>query len=196
MNKSIGVLLSVVIGVILIAAIVFFITQNSGSIQVEIKATPGTKVFAKLPGGEEQFLNSVPGVDDEKINVNVPIEADVILRYGNKEEIIAYEEWQEEKSISVNFNQPISIMINAQQPETYVFIMLPDGDEFIEPRTEDFIVPPEPDEQNTNLIPIRGGGLKIPIGTKIKLVYQDKERIFAYEEYKKKMRISHNFSNP
>ncbi len=194
MNKSIGVLLSVVIGVILIAAIVFFITQNSGSNRVEIKATPGTKVFAKLPGGEEQFLNSVSTLADGKIKVDVPIDADLILRYNNEEEIFTYEIWKEEKSIAHDFNAFVSVQINAI-PWAEVLIKLPENDDYMSPRIQDFIIPPEPNEQNTNVTPIRGG-LKVPIGTTIKLVYQGKEKVFSYEEWQKDARISHNFSNP
>ncbi|MDE0087759.1 MAG: hypothetical protein OXU23_18700 [Candidatus Poribacteria bacterium] len=194
MNKSIGVLLSVVIGGILIAAIVFFIIQNSGSNRVEIKATPGTKVFAKLPGGEEQFLNSVLTNANGKIKVDVPIGADLILRYNNEEEVFTNEIWKEKKSISYDFNAFVSVQINAV-PWAEVLIKLPENDDFITPRTQDFIIPPEPNEQNTNVTPIRGG-LKVPIGATIKLVYQDKEKVFSYEEWKKESRISHNFSNP
>ena len=198
MPKSIGVILILV--VIVIGVFALFWSKNSGppSELVEIKTNPGAKIFAKLPGGEEKFLNSVSKSDvDElsQIKVDVPINADVVLRYDNNEEIIAYEEWHENKLISVNFNQPIAIMINAR-PEAYVFIMLPDGEGFIEPRIEDFIVPPEPIEQNTNLTPIRGGGLKVLIGTTIKLVYQSQEKIFTYEEWKRDEQISYNFSNP
>lgn len=194
MNKSIGVLLSVVIGVILIAAIVFFITRDSGSNRVEIKATPGTKVFAKLPGGEEQFLNSVSTLADGKIKVDVPNDADLILRYNNEEEVFAYEIWKEEKSIAHDFNAFVSVQINAI-PWAEVLIKLPENDDYMSPRIQDFIIPPEPNEQNTNVTPIRGG-LKVPIGTTIKLVYQGKEKVFSYEEWQKDARISHNFSNP
>ena len=194
MTKSLNVLLAVVVGVILIAAIVFFKTRDSGSNRVEIKATPGTKVFAKLPGGEEQFLNSVSILADGKIKVDVPTDADLILRYNNEEEIFAYEIWKEEKSIAHDFNAFVSVQINAI-PWAEVFIKLPENDNYMSPRTQDFIIPPEPNEQNTNITPIRGG-LKVSFGTTIKLVYQGKEKVFSYEEWKKDARISHKFSNP
>ena len=107
--------------------------------QVEIETNPETEIFAKLLGGEEQFLNSTSEFDDGKIKVDVPIHADVILRYNNKEEIFAYETWKEEKFILHGF--PVPIQINAD-PWAYVFIMLPDGDNFIEPRRQDFIKNP------------------------------------------------------
>lgn len=194
MTKSVSVPLAIVIGVILIATIVFFKTRDSGSNRVEIKATPGTKVFAKLPGGEEQFLNSVSILADGKIKVDVPTDADLILRYNNEEEIFAYEIWKEEKSIAHDFNAFVSVQINAI-PWAEVFIKLPENDNYMSPRTQDFIIPPEPNEQNTNITPIRGG-LKVSFGTTIKLVYQGKEKVFSYEEWKKDARISHKFSNP
>lgn len=160
---------------------------------VKIETNPGTKIFAKLPGGEEQFLNSISEFDDGKIKVDVPIDADVILRYNNKEEIFAYEIWKEEKFIPHDF--PVPIQINVH-PWAYVLIKLPDGDNFIEPRRQDFIITPEPGEQKTNVTPIRGGGLEVPIGTVIKLVCDDREKVFSYETWKGKSQISHDFSNP
>ena len=209
MNKFSSVLIPIVIGVVVVvvAVVILVIVLNNGDDQngddplfkgVEVITNPGTKVFAKLPEGAEQFLNSAPKLSDGKfsqITVDVPVDADIILRYENKEEVIAYEEWKEERAISVDFNVLISIKINAQ-PEAYVFIKLPDGDDFIEPRTQDFIIPPEPGEPETNLTPIRGGGLKIPIGTMIKLKYRDEEKSFPYEIWKEDSRISHNFLNP
>ena len=198
MSKSIPVIL---ILVIVVGIFVLFRTKSgrTPSELVEIETNPGAEIFAKLPGGEEKFLNSVSKSDNDElsqIKVDVPINADVVLRYDNNEKIIAYEEWQAEKTISVNFNVfiSVSVAINAK-PEAYVFIKLPNGGDFIEPRIEHFIVPPEPGEQNTNITPIRGG-LKVPIGTTIKLVYQGRERFFSYEEWKKEARVWHDFSNP
>ena len=193
MTKSLNVLLAVVVGVILIAAIVFFKTRDSGSIQVEVTARTGTKVFAKLPGGEEQFLNTVSTLEDDMISmikVDVPIGAEIISRYNNQEDFFPYEIWKGKKAISVR----LSIQIGAE-PWAYVFIKLPDGDDFIKPRAQDFILPPGPDEENTNLIPIPSG-LKVPSGTAIKLVYEGKEKVFPYEIWKNETEISHNFLNP
>lgn len=199
MNKFLSVFLVVVV-VILIAIIIFRDggqPWSNSSNSVEITATPGTKIFAKLPEGIEQFLNSVPKFDNGKlsqIEVDVPINADVILRYNNEEEIITYAEWQVEKAISVDFNALISIQINAN-PWAYVFIKLPDDDNFIKPRRQDFKITPATNETNTNVTPIRGG-LQVPIGTTIKLVYEGREKVFSYETWKENSRISHNFSNP
>ena len=126
--------------------------------------------------------------------MDVPIDADLILRYNNEEEIFAYEIWKEEKSISHDFNAFVSVQINAI-PWAEVLIKLPENDDYMSPRIQDFIIPPEPNEQNTNVTPIRGG-MKVPIGTTIKLVYQGKEKVFSYEEWQKDARISHDFSNP
>ena len=191
MKKTIGVILILVV-VILITFVALW--NKDGGLVVEIQTNPGAKVFAKLPGGEEQFLNSVSTLADGKIKVDVPNEADLILRYNNEEEVFAYEMWKEEKSISHDFDAFVSVQINAI-PWAEVLIKLPENDDYMSPRIQDYIIPPEPNEQNTNVTPIRGG-MKVPIGTTIKLVYQGKEKVFSYEEWKKESRISHKFSNP
>ena len=89
--------------------------------------------------------------------------------------------------------QPVPVSINAI-PWARVFIKLSQGDDFIEPRVQDFTVSPEPNNKNANVTPIRGS-LKIPIGTTVKLVYQDKEKIFPYEAWKDGQTISHDFLN-
>lgn len=194
MKKSIGVILIFVVMISIVFILILTKKGRSPSELVEIQANPGTKVFAKLTGGEEQFLNSISKLNDDQIEVNVPVEADIILRYENYEKIITNKEWQENKVISIDFNELVSVQINAN-PWAYVFIKLPGSDDFMIPRLEDFIIPPEPNEQNTNVTPIRGG-LKVLIGTTFKLVYQDKEKVFSYEKWKKGKEISHDFSNP
>ena len=87
--------------------------------------------------------------------------------------------------------QPIPVSINAI-PWAKVFIKLPQGDDFIEPREQDFTIPPESNVNNSNVTPIRGG-LQVPAGTTIKLVYQDKEKIFSYEVWKDGKTVSHDF---
>ena len=195
--------------VVIVLLVALLILQHRDSVltfskskRVEITTTPGAKVFAKLPDGEEQFLNSIPESDDGKLNqitMNVPIDADIILRYDNNEEIIAYEKWQEDKSISHDFNDPkyddsVSIQINAV-PWAYVFIKLPGSDDFIKPRPQDFTIPPVPNEGDISHSTPIPGGLKVPIGTTIKLVYQGKEKVFPYRTWKEEMRISHIFSD-
>ena len=195
-SQVFGVILALVIMVVLIVLVIIK-GQNGEPQTVKIETNPGTKVFAKLPGGEEQFLDSVSRSSNyrlSQIQVDVPSDADLILRFNNEEEIIAFEEWREEKAISVRFNDFISVQINAK-PWALVYIKLPDSDDFIEPREQDFIEPPEPGETRTNFTPIRGG-LRVPIGTAIKLVYQEKEKVFPYQVWKTDARITHTFSNP
>lgn len=87
----------------------------------------------------------------------------------------------------------VPVSINAI-PWAKVSIKPPESNYFIEPRTQDFTIPPEPNARNANVTPIRGG-LKVPVGTTIKLVYQEKEKIFRYEAWKDGKTISHDFLN-
>lgn len=88
---------------------------------------------------------------------------------------------------------PVTVSINAI-PWAKVFIKLPESDGFIEPRAQDFTIQPGPTQKNSNVTPIRGG-LKVPIGTTIKLVYETKEKSFPYEVWKNKKTISYDFLN-
>lgn len=85
----------------------------------------------------------------------------------------------------------VSVSINAI-PWARVSIKPPESNFFIEPRPEHFTIPPEPNARNANVTPIRGG-LNVPVGTTIKLVYQEKEKIFSYETWKDGATISHDF---
>ena len=184
-TKVVSVILAVIV---VVAALLIFIPNG----KVEIQTTPGTKVFVKPPGGDEQFLNSVSTLGDGLITVKVPKNADIILRHDNNEEIFPYETWKVGKSISHVF--PISVQIEAD-PWAYVFIKLPGDDHFIEPRPKDYILLPGPNNKHPNLTPIRGG-LELPIGTAIKLVYKGIEEIFPYQKWKETGRVAHIFSNP
>ena len=88
---------------------------------------------------------------------------------------------------------PKSISINAI-PWARVFIKLPQGNNFMAPRPEHFTIRPEPNDPKSNVTPIRGA-LVLPEETEIKLVYQKKEKIFPYEEWKDSQSISHDFSS-
>ncbi len=77
----------------------------------------------------------------------------------------------------------VSVAVNAV-PWANVFIKRPVDDSFI--------VPPN---ITSNITPIRGG-LKVPIGTAIRLVYEGKQKTFGYESWKTTERISHNFLKP
>lgn len=87
---------------------------------------------------------------------------------------------------------PKNISINAI-PWARVFIKLPQGNNFMAPRPEHFTIRPEPNDPKSNVTPIRGA-LVLPEKTEIKLVYQKKEKIFPYEEWKDSRSISHDFS--
>ena len=87
--------------------------------------------------------------------------------------------------------ETVSVSINAI-PWARVFIKLPQGSDFIEPRVQDFTIAPEPNRKNANVTPIRGS-LKVPVGTAIKLVYRGKEKIFPYEAWKDGKTISYDF---
>ena len=97
---------------------------------------------------------------------------------------------QDEESLT-----PLSVTVSINAiPWARVFLRLPQSDDFIEPRTQDFTIPPEPNRKNSNVTPIRGE-LKVPIGTIIKLVYETQERSFPYEAWKDEKTISYDFLN-
>ena len=89
--------------------------------------------------------------------------------------------------------ETVSISINAI-PWARVFIKLPENDYFMEPRPQDFTIPPEPNQKEPNVTPIPGD-LKVPSGTAIKLMYRGKEKIFPYEVWRAGRTISHDFLN-
>ena len=88
---------------------------------------------------------------------------------------------------------PVAVSINAI-PWARVFIKLPQADDFIEPRAQDFTIPPDPNQKTSNITPIRGG-LKVPIDTTIRLVYEEKEKSFPYQAWKDEKTISYDFLN-
>ena len=87
-----------------------------------------------------------------------------------------------------------SVSINAV-PWAEVFIKLPRAYRYIKPQKKHFLIPPDSSKTNPNVTPIRGG-LSVPIGTTIKLVYQDTEQVFHYNTWKTDQRISHDFLKP
>ena len=97
---------------------------------------------------------------------------------------------QDEESLP---SLPVTVSINAI-PWARVFIKLPEGDNFIAPRAQDFTIQPQPNPKKSNITPIRGG-LKVPIGTTIRLVYEEKEKSFPYEAWKDEKTISYDFLN-
>ncbi len=87
----------------------------------------------------------------------------------------------------------VSVSINAI-PWARVFIKLPENDYFMEPRPQDFTIPPEPNQKEPNVTPIPGD-LKVPSGTAIKLMYRGNQKVFPYEVWKDGKTISHDFMN-
>ena len=109
-----------------------------------------------------------------------------IISWGGESSPIS----QEEESLP---SLPVTVSVNAI-PWARVFIKLPQSDDFIEPRAQDFTIPPDPNQEKSNVTPIRGG-LKVSIGTTIKLVYKEKEKVFSYVAWKNGQSISHDFLN-
>ena len=156
--------------------------------RVEITAPKGTQVFARLPDGSEQHLGDLI---ENSLTVDVRIDATIALRYKDGEKTFPPEKWRGIKLIE-NFDDTggrrhappvVTVSINAV-PWAEVFLKLPGTDRFI-----------EPPEKKSNVTPIRGG-LKVPVGTAIKLVYGDKEKAFGYEAWKTSKTISHDFMEP
>ena len=198
MTKLVWALLAVgiIIVVLLIFTVRFSKSPSSESQRVEITATPGTQVFIKLPEKKENFLSRVPAT------VDVPIAAIIILRYKDREQVFSRDQRKNGK-ISHNFDSRkpvtsvttvtpfVSVSINAV-PWAEVFIKPPGTDRFIKPNSQNFKITPEPNGKNTNVTPIRGG-MKVPTGTAIKLVYNGTEKIFPYEYWNARGSISHDF---
>ena len=86
----------------------------------------------------------------------------------------------------------VSVSINAV-PWAEVFIKLPHSNSYIKPQRAHYNIPPDPEEENPNVTPIRGG-LCVPIGTTIKLSCRGKDEIFPYDEWKETKTISHDCS--
>ena len=190
MTKTVAVFLGAgfVVLVIVIALLIKITIDNGPKMRVEITAPNGTRVFVRLPGESERLLgvlNEVPLV------LKVEVGASVILRYENKEKSFSPETWENGKIIwcpEPPAPEPIpprvvSVSINAV-PWAKVFIKLPGTDRFI-----------EPPGKKSNVTPIRGG-LKVPVGTTIRLVYGDAEKTIDYGAWKTSKSISHDFLNP
>ena len=189
MTKTVALLLgagfvAVVIGIVLLYKIIF---DGEGpdpepkTQHVEIAAPKGTQVFARLPHENEQNLGEAP------LSVDVRVDATIILRYKESEKTFPPEKWRGIKLIAdfgnTNGDPPspiVSAAINAV-PWAEVFIKLPG--------TDRFVIPPQIE---SNVTPIRGG-LKVPVGTEIKLVYRGLERAFPYASWKESKSISHDF---
>ena len=188
---------AVVIAIVLLTKI--FYPPEPETRAVEITAPTGTKVYAKLPDESKQHLGDLV---DNSLAVDVPIGASVILRHQKKEKTFPPDTWENGKIVwqpeptapKPTSPRVVSVFVNAV-PWAEVFIKLPGADHFIIPRREHFTIPPSPDGEKPNVTPIRGG-LKVPVGTTIKLEYGDKEKTFSYEAWKTGKTISHDFMEP
>ena len=190
MTKTAALLLgagsvAVVIGIVLLYMIFIDVERpdpEPKTQHVEIIAPKDTQVFATLPDEDEQPLGEAP------LTVDVRVDATIILRCKDREKTFPPDTWKAGRIHEPSFcpeptPRVVSVSINAV-PWAKVFIKLPGTDQFI-----------KPPEKKSNITPIRGG-LEVPIGTAIKLVYSDKEKTFGYEAWKKSKVISHDFLKP
>ena len=187
MTKTVALFLgagfvALVIGILVLIQIINGNGDNPLPIRsVEIIAPKGTKVFARLPDEDEQTLGEAP------LTVDVRVDATIILRCKDREKTFPPDTWKVGRIYEPSFcpmppPRVVSVSINAV-PWAKVFIKLPGTDRFIKPQKE------------PNVTPIRGG-LKVPVGTEIRLVYGDKEQTFGYEAWKTSKTISHDFLKP
>ena len=193
MTKTVALLLgagfvAVVIGIVLLYMIIFDGERpvpEPKTQHVEIIAPKGTQVFARLLGEDENLLGEAP------LTVDVRVDATIILRCEDKEKTYLPDSWRNGRINEPSFcpdpppprPRVVSVSINAV-PWAKVFIKLPGTDRFV-----------KPPKKKSNVTPIRGG-LKVPIGTEIKLVYEGIDKVFPYEEWRKKESISHDFLKP
>ena len=91
--------------------------------------------------------------------------------------------------------RPTAVVSVNAVPWAEVSIKLPKGASYIKPQRIHFTIPPDSSEEKPNVTPIRGG-LRVPIGTDVKLEYGDREKIFSYEAWKTSKLISHDFLSP
>lgn len=155
---------------------------------VEITAPIDTQVFRTLPGESAKHIGDLTAIP---LALDVQVEATIILRNKQHEKSFPPNSWENGKIVwRPKTTQPIpnppsevTVSINAV-PWAEVFIRLPDTDRFIIPTGK-----------KSNVTPIRGG-LRVPIGTEVKLVYGDKVKTFPYEAWKTGKTISHDFLEP
>ena len=167
--------LLIVLSIIVVVLIIFFWSRSTGpTLEVEIKAPPGTKVFVTLPGGEEEYLKNVSMLDNAPITVGVPIYAtNIMLRYNSKEKVFPPETWEEGVTL------PVSIGIQAV-PWAEVFIKSAETNE----------------ETSYGPTPLT---VDVPIDAKVILRFNNQETVFPYEMWKNGedgKEISHDFLNP
>lgn len=167
---------------------------------VEIIAPEGTQVFTRLLDEPDRYQGQL---GDTSLTLSVRVDATVVLRYQNTEKSFRPEAWKDGKIVWRLPKPPkppplpkrdVIVSINAV-PWAKVLIRLPKAASFIKPKREHFATPSDSMTEKANVTPIRGG-LKVPIGTTIRLVYENKDKTFVYEVWKKSNTISHDFLNP
>lgn len=157
--------------IIVVVATIFFWSSKPKLLEVRVETTLGTKVFAVLPGGEEEYLKNISIPDDGPIIVAVPIDAtNIILRYNSQEKVYSHTAWKEGKIVH-GFLDRVSI---DADPDAEVFIIRTgtDAEEFIDD------------------VPLT---MDISIGTTIILRHQGEEKVILYKQGTKKP-IYHKFS--
>ena len=191
MTKTVAILLGA--GIVVLVIVIALLVGNccrepSPKSRVEIVAPKGTQIYARFLGESEQHLGDVV---EASLTVDVAVDATIILRFKDREKTFPPEKWRDVKLIE-DFDDTdgerrptpvVTVSINAV-PWAKVFIKLPGTDRFV-----------KPPKKKSNVTPIRGG-LKVPVGTAIKLVYGDKEKTFGYEAWKTSKTISHDFMEP
>lgn len=187
MTKTVSVLLGA--GFVALVIVVALLVRNgcrepASKSRVEIMAPKGTQVFARLPHEDEHPLGEAPLV------VDIRVDATIVLRYKEKEKVFPPEKWKGIK-LTEDFGDSgktptlphvVTVSVNAT-PWAEVFVKFPGTDRFV-----------KPPNKKSNITPIRGD-LKVPVGTAIKLEYEDQEKTFGYEVWKTSKTVSHDFRN-
>ena len=187
MTKTVAILLGAgFVGFVIVIVLLITILINGTEFRhVEIIAHKNTQVFRRIPGESKQPLGVV---DEAPLSLRVEVGASVILKYVDKEKTFLPEAWENGKIVwqperAERRPEPpavVSVSVNAV-PWAEVFIKLPGTYQFVKP----------PDKKS-NVTPIRGG-LRVPVGTAIRLKYEDQEKTFGYEVWKTSETISHDF---
>lgn len=187
MTKTIAVILGT--GFVALVIVIVLLINNGPKLRpVEITAPKDTQVFRTLPSESEKHLSDLP---ETPLTLKVKVDATIILRYKEHEKSFLPAEWENGKIIwqpkrDDSVPDPpavVTVSVNAV-PWAEVYIKLPGTDQFI-----------KPPKKESNVTPIRGG-LRVPIGTAIRLVYGDKEKTFGYGAWKTSKTISHDFLKP
>ena len=191
MTKTVAVLVGA--GFVALVIVIAILVRRGCSepppkIKVEITAPKDTQVFRTLPSESEKHLGNL---SETPLTLKVKVDATIILRYKKHEQSFPPNTWENGKIVwKPKTPQPIpnpppnvTVAVNAV-PWAEVFIKLPGTDRFV-----------KPPKKRSNVTPIRGG-LKVPVGTTVKLEYDGRKKVFRYEAWKDSKTIWHDFSRP